>query len=61
MVEGYCTVQRAWRLRIDGLPMLLGFWWMLVSVKCHHMSLELQNSLREVTKGDQYGKLTVRH
>ena len=31
-VEGYCTVQRAWRLRVDGVPMLLGFWWMLVSV-----------------------------
>ena len=34
-VEGYCTVQRAWRLRVEGVPMLLGFWWMLVSVMCH--------------------------
>lgn len=34
-VEGYCTVQRAWRLRVEGVPMLLGFWWMLVSFMCH--------------------------
>ena len=34
-MEGYCTVQRAWRLRVDGVPMLLGFWWMLVSIICH--------------------------
>ena len=34
-MEGYCTVQRAWRLRVEGVPMLLGFWWMLVSVMCH--------------------------
>ena len=26
-----------------------------------HMGLELQNSFKEVTIGDQYGKLTVRH
>ena len=37
-VEGYCTIQRAWRLRVDGLSMLLGFWWMLVSVVMCHVS-----------------------
>ena len=26
-----------------------------------HMGLERQNSFKEVTRGDQYGKLTVRH
>ena len=31
-VEGYCALQRAWRLTVEGVPMLLGFWWMLVSL-----------------------------
>ena len=26
-----------------------------------HMGPEVQNSFKEVTRGDQYGKLTVRH
>ena len=30
-VEGYCPLQRAWTLRLDGVPMLLGFWWIMVS------------------------------
>ena len=42
-VEGYCTVQRAWRLRVEGVPMLLGFWWMLVSVICHDIIIVMCN------------------
>ena len=32
-----------------------------VSHKKWHMGPEVQNSLKEVTRGDQYGKLTGRH
>lgn len=50
-VEGYCTVQRAWRLRVEGVPMLLGFWWMLVSVMYDHLVLTMTDTQDGVRGG----------
>ena len=30
VVLGYCSIQRAWKLEIQGVKMLLGHWWMMV-------------------------------
>ena len=33
----------------------------ILGPKNKHTGLELQNSFKEVARGDQYGKLTIRH
>ena len=32
VVLGYCSIQRAWKLEIQGVKMLLGHWWMMVEI-----------------------------
>ena len=52
-VVGFCLRQRGWKLNVDGVPMLLGCWWMEDAIRGGPKTIPIVNI---VTKVQQRGK-----
>ena len=52
-VVGFCTRQRGWKLEIEGVPMLLGCWWIEDAIRGKPETIPIVNI---TTKVQQRGK-----
>jgi hypothetical protein len=55
-VVGFCTRQRGWKLEVDGVPMLLGSWWIEDAVRGGPQTIPIINITTNVQQRGKEGE-----